>query len=246
LTGTVPAYPRAAHGPLPLWDLTLAQLPVPVAVYDRDARLVGASHIMTDVMGRSEEEMRGLTLREIEPNPPFDTYDRLQREVLRTGEMIFHEEHATAPGEIRPHAWSMFLSPLKDETGTVQGMSATGFDTTEQSWARRRLAVINEASLRIGSTLDVKGGCGSDTTWGADFSCSGCTTSPLPVSSTAWLGSPATPSLPPAFPPRRQACPLPSGTGRGVRTGMPADTRGTPTILQAGLRAVRRRKESRV
>jgi hypothetical protein len=34
--------------------------------------------------------------------------------------------------------------------------------------------------------------------------------------------------------------------GRGVRTGMPADTRGTPTILQAGLRAVRRRKESRV
>ncbi|MER5830405.1 SpoIIE family protein phosphatase [Streptomyces sp. NPDC002130] len=155
VTGTVPAYPRAAHGSLTLWDLTLAQLPVPVAVYDRDARLVGANDIMTEVMGRSEEEMRGLTLWEIEPNPPFDTYDRLQREVLRTGEMIFHEEHGKAPGEIRPHAWSMFLSPLKDETGTVQGMSATVFDTSEQSWARRRLAVINEASLRIGSTLDV-------------------------------------------------------------------------------------------
>ncbi|MEU3890413.1 SpoIIE family protein phosphatase [Streptomyces sp. NPDC029041] len=155
VTGTVPAYPRAAHRPPPLWDLTLAQLPVPVAVYDRDARLVGANDLMTEVMGRPEEEMRGLTLWEIEPNPPFDTYDRLQREVLRTGEMIFHEEHGKAPGEIRPHAWSMFLSPLKDETGTVQGMSATVFDTTEQSWARRRLAVINEASLRIGSTLDV-------------------------------------------------------------------------------------------
>ncbi|MER7480698.1 SpoIIE family protein phosphatase [Streptomyces sp. NPDC126510] len=155
VTGTVPAYPRAAPGPLPLWDLTLAQLPVPVAVYDRDARLVGANDIMAEVMGRSVEEMRGLTLWEIEPNPPFDTYDRLQRQVLRTGEMIFHEEHGTAPGEIRPHAWSMFLSPLKDETGTVQGISATVFDTTEQSWARRRLAVINEASLRIGSTLDV-------------------------------------------------------------------------------------------
>ncbi|MFB6847302.1 SpoIIE family protein phosphatase [Streptomyces sp. NPDC056373] len=155
VTGTLPAYPRAARRPLPLWDLTLAQLPVPVAVYDRDARLVGANDIMTEVMGRSEEEMKGRTLWEIEPNPPFDTYDRLQREVLRTGEMIFHEEHGKAPGEIRPHAWSMFLSPLKDETGTVQGVSATVFDTTEQSWARRRLAVINEASLRIGSTLDV-------------------------------------------------------------------------------------------
>ncbi|WP_329330216.1 SpoIIE family protein phosphatase [Streptomyces luteogriseus] len=157
VTGTVPVYPGAGdeHGAPPLWDLTLAQLPVPVAVYDPDARLVGANTTMTEVMGRSEEEMKGLTLWEIEPNPPFDTYDRLQREVLRSGEMIFHEEHGTAPGEVRPHAWSMFMSPLKDEAGVVRGMSATVFDTTEQYWARRRLAVLNEASLRIGSTLDV-------------------------------------------------------------------------------------------
>ncbi|MFF7870418.1 SpoIIE family protein phosphatase [Streptomyces qaidamensis] len=157
VTGTVPVYPAAPaeEGTLPLWDLTLAQLPVPVAVYDRDARLVAANEIMTEVMGRSEEDMKGRTLWEIEPNPPFDEYDRLQREVLRTGEMIFHEEHAKAPGQTRPHAWSMFLSPLKDETGTVHGMSATVFDTTEQYWARRRLAVLNDASLRIGSTLDV-------------------------------------------------------------------------------------------
>ncbi|MFF8395646.1 SpoIIE family protein phosphatase [Streptomyces sp. NPDC016172] len=157
VTGTAPAYPAAPaeHRALTLWDLTLAQLPVPVAVYGRDARLVGANEIMTQVMGRSEEEMKGLTLWEIEPNPPFDAFDRLQREVLRSGEMIFHEEHSKAPGEIRPHAWSMFMSPLKDETGAVQGMSATVFDTTEQYWARRRLAVLNEASLRIGSTLDV-------------------------------------------------------------------------------------------
>ncbi|MCK8438239.1 SpoIIE family protein phosphatase [Streptomyces sp. D2-8] len=157
VTGTAPAYPAAPapHRALSLWDLTLAQLPVPVAVYGRDARLVAANEIMTEVMGRSEEEMKGLTLWEIEPNPPFDAIDRLQREVLRTGELIYHEEHSQAPGEIRPHAWSMFMSPLKDETGAVRGMSATVFDTTEQYWARRRLAVLNEASLRIGSTLDV-------------------------------------------------------------------------------------------
>ncbi|GGY32268.1 SpoIIE family protein phosphatase [Streptomyces djakartensis] len=157
VTGATPAptVPRAEHQALALWDLTLAQLPVPVAVYDREARLVAANEIMTQVMGRSEEEMKGLTLWEIEPSPPFDEYDRLQRQVLRTGEMIFHEEHGKAPGETRTHAWSMFLSPLKDETGAVQGMSATVFDTTEQYWARRRLAVLNEASLRIGSTLDV-------------------------------------------------------------------------------------------
>jgi PAS domain S-box-containing protein len=157
VTGTAVAHTarRAGDGALTLWDLTLAQLPVPVAVYDREARLVAANEIMTQVMGKSEEEMKGLTLREIEPGPPFDEYDRLQREVLRTGEMIFHEEHGRAPGETRPHAWSMFMSPLTDETGAVQGLSATVFDTTEQYWARRRLGVLNDASLRIGSTLDV-------------------------------------------------------------------------------------------
>ncbi|WP_369193891.1 SpoIIE family protein phosphatase [Streptomyces djakartensis] len=157
VTGTAPVYRAgpAEEATLPLWDLTLAQLPVPVAVYDRDARLVAANEIMTEVMGRTEEEMKGLTLWEIEPHPPFDEYDRLQREVLRTGETIFHESHSKAPGEVRRHAWSMFMSPLKDETGAVRGMSATVFDTTEQYWARRRLAVLNEAGTRIGSTLDV-------------------------------------------------------------------------------------------
>lgn len=146
-----PTDPNAAA----MWGRTLAQLPLPVAVYDLDARLVAANEVMTQVMGRTEEEMRGLTLWEIEPSWPFDEYDRLQREVLRTGEMIFHEQHGQAPGETREHAWSMFLSPLKDENGTVHGLSAAVFDTTEQYWARQRLAVLNDASLRIGSTLDV-------------------------------------------------------------------------------------------
>ncbi|QIY75235.1 SpoIIE family protein phosphatase [Streptomyces sp. RLB1-33] len=146
-----PSDPNAAA----MWGRTLAQLPLPVAVYDLEARLVAANEVMTRVMGRTEEEMRGLTLWEIEPSWPFDEYDGLQREVLRTGEMIFHEQHGQAPGETREHAWSMFLSPLKDEDGTVQGLSAAVFDTTEQYWARQRLAVLNDASLRIGSTLDV-------------------------------------------------------------------------------------------
>lgn len=154
------AAPEHVAGPVEpdaeaLWDLTLAQLPVPVAVYDREARLVSANEVMTQVMGRSVAEMRGLTLSEIEPNPPFDEYDRLQRQVLRTGEPVFHENFGQSPGEVRNHAWSMFLSPLKDESGAVRGVSAAVFDTTEQYWARRRLAILNDASLRIGSTLDV-------------------------------------------------------------------------------------------
>ncbi|WP_329219422.1 SpoIIE family protein phosphatase [Streptomyces sp. NBC_01485] len=138
-----------------LWDLTLAQLPVPVAVYDLENRLVAANAAMSRVMGMTVAEMRGRTVWEIAPSPPFDEYERLQWQVLRTGEAMFHENHGKAPGETRNHAWSMFMSPLKDEAGTVQGVSAAVFDTTEQYWARRRLVVLNDAGLRIGSALDV-------------------------------------------------------------------------------------------
>ncbi|MGW7539901.1 SpoIIE family protein phosphatase [Streptomyces sp. NPDC054770] len=157
VTGAV-RVPLSGHGQLgagALWDLTLAQLPMPVAIYDREARLVAANESMTRIMGRTVAEMRGLTLWEIEPSWPFDEYDRLQRQALRTGRTVFHEQHGQAPGETREHSWSMYFSPLKDENAAVQGLSAVVFDTTEQYWARRHLAVLNDASMRIGTTLDV-------------------------------------------------------------------------------------------
>ncbi len=70
--------------------------------------------------------------------------------------MIFREEQPfRASGEVRDHAWSLFLSPLKDRAGAVLGLSALVIDITEQYWARRRLAVLNDAGVRIGRTLDV-------------------------------------------------------------------------------------------
>ncbi|MGC0335068.1 SpoIIE family protein phosphatase [Streptomyces sp. SLBN-8D4] len=152
---TYPSAPADA-GTAELWDLTLAQLPLPVAVYDHEARFVACNQMMSHAMGLTQEEMRGLTLWEIYPVPPLDEIDRLQRQVVRTGEMIFREEQPfRASGEVRDHAWSVYLSPLKDQAGTVLGLSAMVNDITEQYWARRRLAVLNEASTRIGSSLDV-------------------------------------------------------------------------------------------
>jgi PAS domain S-box-containing protein len=137
-----------------LWDWTLAQLPLPVAIYDSDARFATCNQAMSMAMGQPPEAMKGLTVQEIQAS--HAEIDQLQRQVLRTGEGIFLEqEPSRATGEIRDHAWSIFMSPLKDRIGTVRGMSALVIDTTEQYWARRRLAVLNDASMRIGSTLDV-------------------------------------------------------------------------------------------
>ncbi|NUP35512.1 MAG: SpoIIE family protein phosphatase [Streptomyces sp.] len=153
-TGTLLSAPTAP-GAAELWDWTLAQLPQPVAIYDREARFVAANELMIQALGRTQEELRGLTLWEIEPHPPFEEIDRLQRQVLRSGETLFHEYAAKAPGETRARARSMFLFPLRDGSGVAQGVSALVIDTTEQYWARRRLAVLNDASLRIGSSLNV-------------------------------------------------------------------------------------------
>jgi PAS domain S-box-containing protein len=137
-----------------LWDWTLAQLPIPVAIYDRDARFVTCNQAMSTAMGLPAEEMRGLTVQEIQPS--HAEIDRLQHQVVRTGEPIFREqEPSRATGEVRDHAWTIYMSPLRDRAGAVQGMSALVVDTTEQYWARRRLAVLNDAGSRIGSTLDV-------------------------------------------------------------------------------------------
>ncbi|MGP3966329.1 SpoIIE family protein phosphatase [Streptomyces sp. 6N223] len=152
---THPAGP-ADEGAAELWDRTLAQLPLPVAIYDREARFVTCNRLMSRAMGLTPEEMKGRTLREIDPSPFLTEVDRLQHQVVRTGEAIYREEEpARASGEVREHAWSIFLTPLKDESGTVQGLSALVIDRTDQYWARRRLAVLNDASVRIGSTLDV-------------------------------------------------------------------------------------------
>ncbi|MEU1666449.1 SpoIIE family protein phosphatase [Streptomyces sparsogenes] len=139
-----------------LSDWTLAQMPLPVAVYDTRARLVAANAAMTHVMGRTVDEMRGLRLREMDPRPLAQEVDRLQEQVLRTGEGVRHEGFGRAmSGAGGKRAWVIYLIPVKDAAGRVRGMSAVVLDYTEQHWARRRLTIVNEASVRIGTTLDV-------------------------------------------------------------------------------------------
>ncbi|MGP3982403.1 SpoIIE family protein phosphatase [Streptomyces sp. KR80] len=138
-----------------LKEWALAQLPIPVAVYDREVRLVGANEAMTDMLSKTEAQMRGLRLREVQRHPNFQEFDRLMEQTMRTGTILSNEAFGRTPGEVREHAWSMYFYPLRDAAGQVHGVSAAVYDTTDQYWARRRMAILNEASIRIGSTLDL-------------------------------------------------------------------------------------------
>ncbi|MYS77167.1 GAF domain-containing protein, partial [Streptomyces sp. SID5926] len=77
------------------------------------------------------------------------------RRVLATGRRHDMQARLRAVGESRAHAWNARIAPLTDADGRVLGVCVSAHDFTEQHRARERLQLVNEASVRIGTTLDV-------------------------------------------------------------------------------------------
>ncbi|MFE9440391.1 SpoIIE family protein phosphatase [Streptomyces sp. NPDC006602] len=125
------------------------------SVYDTDLRFRRSNRSSQGALGLSDDDMRGLRLRDVLDDPMVEEIERLMLLALETGEPQYMENHARAPGETREHAWSVHLYRLEDPDGRIVGVASTGHDMTEQYWARKRLQLIAEAGKRIGSTLDV-------------------------------------------------------------------------------------------
>jgi PAS domain S-box-containing protein len=126
-----------------------------MALYDTGLRLRRANGEMRRVLALTEDEMRGLRIAEILPDPQSDQAERAMAEVLGDGEPRYLEIHLRTAGEPRGNAWNVFLGPLRDSAGALRGVCLAAHDMTEQYWARQRLQLLNEAGLRIGTTLDV-------------------------------------------------------------------------------------------
>ncbi|MGW5616677.1 SpoIIE family protein phosphatase [Streptomyces sp. NPDC003877] len=125
------------------------------ALYDTRLRLRRANADMERSTALTEEEMRGLRVSEIIDDAAGERAERSMARVLRTGEPQYDENYLQAPGEDHEHAWSVFMSALRDQEGVIRGVCLSAHDMTEQFWARKRLRLIAEAGRRIGSTLDV-------------------------------------------------------------------------------------------
>ncbi|MER5431837.1 SpoIIE family protein phosphatase [Streptomyces sp. NPDC002588] len=124
-------------------------------VYDTRLRLRLANHFAERALDLTEAEMRGLRHSEIMAHPEFERVERRMEEVLATGEPQYVDAQVQVTGETRKQAWSLVLSPLRDEHGEVCGVGLSAHDMTGQYWAHKRLQLLNDASARIGSTLDV-------------------------------------------------------------------------------------------
>ncbi|MCT9082675.1 SpoIIE family protein phosphatase [Streptomyces fulvoviolaceus] len=143
----------------------VAQSPTGLAVFDTDLRYVSVNPALEQLNGIPAEEHIGRTIREVLPHLDVDAIESAAHEVLETGRPLVDQETVgrTAADPGAEHAWSISLYRLEDAIGTVLGLAGSVVDVTEQhraaveaEAARRRLALVADASARIGTTLDLE------------------------------------------------------------------------------------------
>ncbi|MEU1303782.1 SpoIIE family protein phosphatase [Streptomyces shenzhenensis] len=150
LTGRAPDTPED-----PPDTAVLTQSPCAVAVYDDRLRLCRMNDAMTEVVGLPEERVRGLRLSEIGGKPQSEELEAALLGVLTTGRPRDVHTYTRTGGEEQAHAWLARMAPITDAAGRVRGVCLAAHDFTDNYLARERLQLVNEASMRIGTTLDV-------------------------------------------------------------------------------------------
>nr|WP_329222843.1 SpoIIE family protein phosphatase [Streptomyces sp. NBC_01485] len=157
-----PGEPRTDARDVPdiamLKQWALDQLPLPIALFDRQGRASAVNAAMAHSLGEPQRDLVGRTVAETLPGylvAALDDIGEVEEQVTRAGVPVTREVRLRAPGEALERAWLTSLCPVKDEVGRTWGMSMAIMDMTEQYRARQRLSILNEAGLRIGTTLDL-------------------------------------------------------------------------------------------
>ncbi|MGW7256727.1 SpoIIE family protein phosphatase [Streptomyces sp. NPDC054834] len=139
----------------PLERAELLQSPCAVAIYDDRLRLRRMNDAMADVLGLPEENVRGLRVPEMSGRPQSLDIEQHLHRVLTSGRGDDVRTYLPIGGDGHRYSWLARMAPITDDTGRVRGVCVAAHDFSEQYLARERLQLVNEASVRIGSTLDV-------------------------------------------------------------------------------------------
>ncbi|MFD8308636.1 SpoIIE family protein phosphatase [Streptomyces sp. NPDC059690] len=150
---------------LALCEKLIDQSPIGLALLDPDLRHLLVNPALARIDGMPAEDHVGRGLRETLPLPDIDTIESALRRVLTTGMPLLDQYHVGRLSVDAEHdrAWSLSFYRLEDPGGRVLGAALSVVDVTERhraaaeaDRARRRLALIAEASVRVGTTLEVE------------------------------------------------------------------------------------------
>ncbi|MBN0048452.1 sodium/proline symporter PutP [Streptomyces actuosus] len=133
----------------------LAQAPVGIAVLDLDLRYVWVNKPLDRMIPL--EKRLGREVGEVLPGQDAQAFEERMRSVLRTGEPVMDHEFrgASRADPSRERAYSASFFAMTDRQGRQVGIWYMIIDVTERWRAQERLALLNDAGARIGSTLDV-------------------------------------------------------------------------------------------
>jgi PAS domain S-box-containing protein len=150
---------------LALCERLVNQSPIGLALMDPDLCYLLVNPALERIDGIPAEEHIGRHLRETLPFPDVDTIESALHQVLATGTPLLDQYHVgrTPADPEHDHAWSLSFYRLEDPGGRVLGAATSVVDVTERhraateaDRARRRLALIADASARVGNTLEVE------------------------------------------------------------------------------------------
>ncbi|MGP3923219.1 SpoIIE family protein phosphatase [Streptomyces sp. 8N616] len=142
----------------------ISQSPIGLAVLDTDLRYALVNPALERINGLPASEHLGRHVAEALPFLDIAAIESASRQVLATGEPLLDQfAIGRTPGDPgQDRAWSVSYFRLEDTGGKVLGIAISVIDVTERHQAtaemiraRRRLAMIADAGVRIGTTLDL-------------------------------------------------------------------------------------------
>ncbi|MEU1480683.1 SpoIIE family protein phosphatase [Streptomyces sp. NPDC005760] len=133
------------------------QASMSMSVFDARQHYLRLNDVACRVMGVSEDALLGRFFSEtVEDAEHSRGFLANLRQVVETGRPVRYESFTGAPALNREHAWTCEMWPVRDEDSAEPvGVALAAFDSSDQYWARQRLALLNEAAATIGTTLDV-------------------------------------------------------------------------------------------
>ncbi|MEU2180496.1 SpoIIE family protein phosphatase [Streptomyces thermolilacinus] len=140
------------------------QSPFGFLLFGTDLTVQRANQRFATVFGGTAEEHRGRTVHDYLTHAEAQRMTAALRRVLDTGEAVTDlEVTGTVPGETDRRHWSVNLYRVHSGSGRPIGVAGVTTDVTrrhnaarEAASARRNLALLNEATARIGTSLDLE------------------------------------------------------------------------------------------
>ncbi|MEU9860584.1 SpoIIE family protein phosphatase [Streptomyces sp. NPDC047971] len=156
---------RRIRGTSAVWDGLFARSPVGIGLLDTELRFLRVNPALEEMNGLTESAHVGRRLSELLPDVNAGEIEEAMRQALAFGEPVLDRQRTgrTPADPDHDHVWSCSYVRMQDPSGLPIGVVATLVDVTAQhrdhveaEAGRRRLALLSEASSRMGASLDME------------------------------------------------------------------------------------------